>query len=728
MKPLFLSIKDFTNHGSSIIDFLKISQAIAIVGKKDGSSKKSNAVGKTNIFNAIQYVLFNSKISNAKEKVIRNGTAKCSVCFIFELSDGNIYKIERGRTKTIQNIKIYLKADDEFVDISEKTSSQTDEKIIKIIGINESTFINSSYLKQNDFKRRKIDNLASATPEDRKAIIIDMLQLGKWGKFEKKAKEYRDNYSMELNKINSLIETAGNPKQVIKEKIEIIKNLNEKAAENEKNITELTKELETYNEKLNNLKNSKSNELPELNKKLNNGKIEYKKIQNDLKELNSQYKKWENELKNIHILIRHKEDEINKINEKLESYKADPVIDISELERFLNKTLTQISKLQTDIRSNKSILTLMKKPVPLDESCKECGTNLTKDVRTELSAKKEGKCAELEKLIVNDQAELDKLVLDKSLAENDIKKYNQKNENINKLNLALGILVEEIPVYNKALEEKEKFFVSSVKDVDKKEKLLIEINNEIVELNKEISLIDNDEIDKNIKNISVEIQDINSQLVSCKSNLSTISFQKGQAQAILDMKEKQLIDFEKYSGEKKNLEKNVLIYKSAANVFSSKGVPAMIINAVLESLQNETNKLMELLMPGLQLEFIINKENDKGVKTDTLDIKYFIENLEYSIEDLSGGQQSCVVLAMKLATANISRKRCASDIKLLMLDEPTQPLDEASVENFYNVVADLSKDMTILIITHDKELKKKFKSIIMVEQINGVSKAEGKND
>ena len=69
-----------------------------------------------------------------------------------------------------------------------------------------------------------------------------------------------------------------------------------------------------------------------------------------------------------------------------------------------------------------------------------------------------------------------------------------------------------------------------------------------------------------------------------------------------------------------------------------------------------------------------------------------------SFADLSGGQRQKTLLARSL---------CATD-KLLILDEPSNNLDQASREEFYLLLMKLNKELgiTIIMISHDQDIDK----------------------
>ena len=81
MKPLLLEMTDFMSHGHSYIDFSLLNNIVLLIGKENGSMSKSNAAGKTTVFHAIRYALYNVKARQSIEGSIREGAKKCIVLY-----------------------------------------------------------------------------------------------------------------------------------------------------------------------------------------------------------------------------------------------------------------------------------------------------------------------------------------------------------------------------------------------------------------------------------------------------------------------------------------------------------------------------------------------------------------------------------------------------------------------------------------------------------------------
>lgn len=82
---------------------------------------------------------------------------------------------------------------------------------------------------------------------------------------------------------------------------------------------------------------------------------------------------------------------------------------------------------------------------------------------------------------------------------------------------------------------------------------------------------------------------------------------------------------------------------------------------------------------------------DKQIVQETMEKLELVNLADERIGKLSGGQMQRVLIARALA----------SEPKLLLLDEPTASLDTLIGSNVYDVLDELSKKMSILLVSHD---------------------------
>src|SRR5271170_1617379 len=225
MRPLRLYIKDFMCYDWAYIDFTQFSSAL-LVGRTEGNDAEANGVGKTTIFKAIEYVLFNQSNFNL-ESIIRDDALSCQVVFDFVMEDGKEYRLARTRTaKGSTDLSLYertaeagtqeqaLHTDDYkalfdkkyWGDISGRRTADTEKDLTKLLKINYKSFRTFVHFVQHDFT-----SLATATPEKRKLILKDALNLVIYAKLEKIAKEKSAGLSRELDRVRALIEGLGDP-------------------------------------------------------------------------------------------------------------------------------------------------------------------------------------------------------------------------------------------------------------------------------------------------------------------------------------------------------------------------------------------------------------------------------------------------------------------------------------------------------------------------------------
>lgn len=86
-----------------------------------------------------------------------------------------------------------------------------------------------------------------------------------------------------------------------------------------------------------------------------------------------------------------------------------------------------------------------------------------------------------------------------------------------------------------------------------------------------------------------------------------------------------------------------------------------------------------------------NKTHNRKVALETLDRLEMANYADKKIGELSGGQRQRVMIARALV----------SNPKLLLLDEPTASIDTKGQADFYELLAKLNKDITILVVSHD---------------------------
>lgn len=103
---------------------------------------------------------------------------------------------------------------------------------------------------------------------------------------------------------------------------------------------------------------------------------------------------------------------------------------------------------------------------------------------------------------------------------------------------------------------------------------------------------------------------------------------------------------------------------------------------------------IEVVMMGqndIKKRFFGYKKDEKNKALESLEKVNMKEFANTKISSLSGGQRQRVLIARALFC----------DPKILLLDEPTSNIDITGCEQVYQVLKDLNKDITIVVISHD---------------------------
>lgn len=706
MIPLELRLENFTCHVNSVIDFTQFSSAV-VIGQGENNTRRSNGVGKSKIFTGINYALFNQSSFNNIENVIRDGSDKCKVTFIFEVNS-SVYKVERtrGRKANSADIRLYKQNDLIWEDLTERTPSGTERALQKIINLNYKTFTNSVHFGQGD-----LTGLAILTPGERKNLLKEALQLHVYSSLEKATKKRISTLTVEVSKLKTLLSTFDD----LEERIVTIKSdLQKTEAEvlsAESNLSSDQAEIESYDSKLISILerekvlkieydmiNQKVSELTAVTSGLLTSKTQSSTIRADLK---AEFLKKKEDLIQAHSLLKTHLD------------KETPQVDALYVEQetlskdILDKT-SSIKALQTKIRDANM-------PLPNGPQCDQCLQTIPEEHRDACKLKQEEQIASYQKQISGLTTEIEFLADKQKLIGTQIKLAEQH--------------ARDLTTYQRDVVTKEKE-LDTIKDkyqsFDKKFK---EFDGQVAEKQKDLEFwkgshaaFVSDKLNE-YSTISSQVAELQKErgrsMLSLKVKQDILAKGKMSCGVLQDRLAKCIEETVKRDEYKKKLlvtEDSFNLHATVSQAFGTKGIPALIIHNMLDDLQVNANNIISQIRPGLQLEFEIDKESKKGEQTDTLDIKYTLNSREREFDQLSGAQKLVVTLGLRLGLSLVIQKSFGIDVKFLLLDEVDASLDQESLDAFIELIRVIEKDFKVLVITHNNSLKEKFSHAILVEQ------------
>ena len=727
MKPLYLYIENFTCYKKSELDLSNITSAL-IVGRQDNNELESNGIGKTSIFRAIEYALFAQTRHPVLgkdimlERLIQDEAAKLLVIFDFEM-EGEIYRISRARTrKGATDLYFYRRNAVDgsahtsntdkalWTDLTCRRTADTDAGIAKVVRIGYKSFINTSHSMQLD-----VGGIATATPEKRRAILKDVLDLLPYGALEKIGKKHSDELSEAIRRDKAILASIGNPEQDV---IALQSKITAVSANIEQQSLILTSQKEQH-VSLNNDHIALTTKLNTLESNVASIIQRHTSLSNEVSKL--QVSK-DDYTKKCKLLIT----EAKNINTDIAALKTakDVLIGIdfsylSKLQQALDASKKESEAKSITLGIAKAELLDLNIPMPEDGTCKHCRTVLTPEHRRACMADIEKQKGEksntikaLSSYLKTLQTEQSKLTTSISQLETQQKQLIDliaKLTNKDKERQDKKALYDE---YNVILKGFETDLVSKQTELEQA-KLDVDRSSvsEIASLKQEVM-----SSKKSIEAVLLNIELSNKQVNELQSNKAVLLHS-------IEEKTKDIKRQDELKQTIASFEEQLAIHPYVIQAFAS--IPDIIIENVLEGLQEETNKLLAQIRPELQLSFSTEKTRSDGEQEDTLEINYLLNNKPKDYSQLSGAQQLCVMFAFKLGLSFLLKSMNGSQIKFLMLDEVDMPFSHAAIDAYAEIIRFFQKDFTVFVITHNDRLKSKFSNAILVEQDrNGVSRAK----
>ena len=740
MKPTRLYVENFMCFDQAYIDFTQFSAAL-IVGKIEGNDSYSNGVGKTSLFKAIEYVLFN-QADVTLENIVRDDSATCQIVLDFLIGDQE-YRVSRSRTKKgstdltllqrnnqdgseeevyhkitqgqYQNYHPFLdkkETEKYWKDLSGSRATDTEKDLGKLIKFTGKSFRSTVHFMQND-----MSGLPTATPEKRKGILKDALNLLIYLKLEKMAKEKSSLLFKDIEKHRILVDGLGNPdKELITLSSQLVENANLLSLK-QGEMTVFNEELKLQNERVASLINDHSNlesKFAALLTREASATSEKNKLEISVKEYTS---KCSNVIKAAKDII----SEINSLKENQTKLAALNYSQIDILTEQVEKNKEQIAQHNQIIKKNLETYEDLKVPLPSGSVCKNCRKPMTDSERKNCQEHIATDMSNLQKENQQSKKTISTLTTELTAHQQIINSLNLSKQQLGNVNTNLTNKNKEYQDKNILHGEYKELLSKFKKDLEDKNKELENIQSEL----KTSSLEEANNLKEVIASEKQKISVLLSRVNVLNKEVTHFSSSKAVIQHSIEQKTEDKLKKETLSAHLKTTETKYAEFPAVIQGFSSTGIPNLIIQDVLDDLQTEANTLLGLLKPGLQLSFFVEKTKDDGDQVDTLDIRYHVSGKERYYEQLSGAMRLAVAFSLKLGLSFVLQNRIGTDIKFLLLDEIDQSLDKASVDAFADIVKFFQKDFIVLVITHNDRLKDKFSHAILVEQdMNMVSRAK----
>lgn len=694
MVPISIKIKNFFSHKDSEIDFTQFDSAL-LIGNVGGDYDISNGSGKSAIFEAILWCLFNKSRAATMDDIVFWGENSCKVSFMFKHS-GGVYKVVRVRSRidSTSIVTFYMQdLNGNWNDISGSTPSLTNEAIVDVIKIDYKTFVNSAYFRQND-----ISEFAETDASRKKGILKSIIDLSKWDQYEKKAKgtlrEMKGECKILLSQHDGYDECV-KLYEVSKSSLSVASSdLVTYSKERDTLVILLKKSISKYQE----IKGTIDTERWDIIV----GKIDELKLRKSA--IITRYDSASKRLSKFKVSSKKLAEEIESFKNVIEGIEVDKDIDAKIKE--LNKNIVEMKSLTS---SSAAMLSELSDIEIRKGLCYVCDQTIDDELYDHLFSVHNKKVSRYNNDSIYSKNKLNEL-LSKNKKLQDILLENNKFE---KYTNKISSKSMEAEIAN----ERERELVIEVS----------KISDEMDSADKDISL--NNSVLDSLRNDNFRgLQKQISLLKRDCQKMNNMVEKKNRELGILTEKASNLkvkvSDFKMARAKYKKKQKEMYIIEKVVKLFGKSGIQTILLNAVIEDLESTANEILESICNEPFILYLdTQRVGSDGISViDTLDLRVKKDGIIQSFKSLSGGEKFRISLALRIALSEISSRHGGSSLEFLLLDEINSPLDRRGTESlFVNVIKALEKKYKILVITHNDSLKEKFDNIIDVTKVNGES-------
>lgn len=214
----------------------------------------------------------------------------------------------------------------------------------------------------------------------------------------------------------------------------------------------------------------------------------------------------------------------------------------------------------------------------------------------------------------------------------------------------------------------------------------------------------------------VDADQVEADVETLRRDESQARMRLGAAQQRLDACQALKVLRQERLQEQTRLAEERVIYDELRVAFGKKGVPAMIIEAVLPEIEDSANALLSRMTNGrMHVRFETQREKVTGGVAETLDIQISDELGTRNYELYSGGEAFRINFAIRIALSQLLARRAGARLRTLVIDEGFGTQDAQGRERLVQAINAIQSDFErILVITHIDELKDAFPARIQV--------------
>jgi exonuclease SbcC len=158
-----------------------------------------NGAGKSSLLDSITWALFGEARGKSSDIInLHPGVKAAEVALTFE-HEGNTYRVQRTLPRNKSTfLEFQVKTEDGWRPLTEKTTRDTQARIVQILRLDYDTFVNASFFLQG-----KADQFTQQNPGKRKEVLSNILGLEMWEEYKNRSAEMRKRIEREVDGIEA---------------------------------------------------------------------------------------------------------------------------------------------------------------------------------------------------------------------------------------------------------------------------------------------------------------------------------------------------------------------------------------------------------------------------------------------------------------------------------------------------------------------------------------------
>lgn len=158
--------------------------------------------------------------------------------------------------------------------------------------------------------------------------------------------------------------------------------------------------------------------------------------------------------------------------------------------------------------------------------------------------------------------------------------------------------------------------------------------------------------------------------------------------------------------------------------FGNAGLRSLLVDSSLPLLNQEAARVSRALTGGaISVEFSATSEQKSGKVVDRFEVKVDNRHGAGDYQGNSAGERAKVDLCVGLALQKLVASRSSASFNLAVFDEVLDHLDETAHERVLEVLSELDRE-SVLVVSHDEDLKAWFPAVWSVSKRGGFSRIE----